>query len=231
MPALQFVFRKPRLPAIIDTGSGVLGVTNWATCKKSLATIALAGTAHCDVIDATAEGFTFYPQLWAISPLTMKKRWNKAAIINLYNNARGPACPAYPTTSLSNKSLEKVISDIVELLVRAGTRSEDCGDRKHPQDLAAAARAGCAMAYCSTSFGSTGPAQTDADRRSRVTMTATRLIISCSRVRPVRVITARTIVFDHATPPQATPRTSGSRSPRRIDKSEIKRTTCHGMVD
>ncbi|MET0943375.1 MAG: hypothetical protein ABWY13_18650 [Mesorhizobium sp.] len=117
MTALKFVFRKPRLPVIIDTGAGLLGVKSWPTCAKHLATITFADKAFCDVIDATAEGFSLYPELMAISPLTLKKRWTKAAIIDLYNNAKGPGRPAYPTTSLGNKSLEKVVRDIVELLV------------------------------------------------------------------------------------------------------------------
>lgn len=51
-----------------------------------------------------------------ISPLTFKKRWTKMAIIELYNSSKGPGRPEYPTTSLGNKSLEKVVTDIVELL-------------------------------------------------------------------------------------------------------------------
>lgn len=117
MTALNFVFRRPRLPVIIDTGSGLLGIKSWAVCKKHLAASTFADKAALDVIDATAEGFSYYPKLLAFSPLTLKKRWTKAAIINLYNNTKRPERPAYPATSLGNKSLEKVVSDIVELLV------------------------------------------------------------------------------------------------------------------
>ena len=38
-------------------------------------------------------------------------------IIELYNSSKGPGRPEYPTTSLGNKSLKKVVKDIVELLV------------------------------------------------------------------------------------------------------------------
>jgi hypothetical protein len=60
----------------------------------------------------------------AFSPLTSKKRWTKAAIIDLYNRQKGPGRPEYPTTSLGNKSLEKVLKDIVELLT-APTKASD----------------------------------------------------------------------------------------------------------
>ena len=69
-----------------------------------------------DVIDATGEGFSLYPEHIAFSPLTSKKRWTKAAIIELYNSQKAPGRPEYPTTSLGNKSLEKVVKDIVDLL-------------------------------------------------------------------------------------------------------------------
>ena len=117
MTALSFAFRKPRLPIIIDTGAGLIGVKSWTTCQKRLAAFTFADTSARDVIDSTAEAFVLYPELLAFSPLTFKKRWTKPAIIELYNNARGPTRPAYPTTSLSNKSLEQVVKGIVELLV------------------------------------------------------------------------------------------------------------------
>lgn len=50
------------------------------------------------------------------SPLTLKKRWTEAAIIDLYNSQKALDRPEYPTTSLGNKSLEKVVKDIVDLL-------------------------------------------------------------------------------------------------------------------
>jgi hypothetical protein len=116
MTALNFLFRKPRLPIIIDTGAGLLGVKSWTTCEKRLATVTFADMAPRDVIDSTAEAFSLYPEHMAFSPLTFKKRWTKAAIIELYNGLKGPGRPEYPTTSLGNKSVEKVVKDIVELL-------------------------------------------------------------------------------------------------------------------
>jgi hypothetical protein len=60
----------------------------------------------------------------AFSPLTFKKRWTKAEIIELYNSSKGPGRPAYPMTSLGNKSMEKVVRDIVELLLAQNKRAE-----------------------------------------------------------------------------------------------------------
>jgi hypothetical protein len=116
MTALNFLLRKPRLPIIIDTGSGLIGAKSWGACEQRLAKITFADTTPRDVIDATAEALSLYPEHMAFSPLTFKKRWTKAAIIELYNGSKGPGRPEYPTTSLGNKSLEKVVKDIADLL-------------------------------------------------------------------------------------------------------------------
>jgi hypothetical protein len=116
MTALNFLFRKPRLPIIIDTGVGLVGAKSWGACRALLAQLPSSDLTPRDVIDATAEAFSFYPQHMAFSPLTVRKRWTKMTIIELYNSSKGPGRPAYPTTSLGNKPLEKVIQDIVELL-------------------------------------------------------------------------------------------------------------------
>lgn len=117
MTAMNFFFRKPRFPLIIDTGYGLLGAKSWALCEKRLAKITFPDMAPRDVIDSAAEAFSLHPEHLVFSPLTFKKRWTKAAIIDLYNSQKGPERPEYPTTSLGNKSLEKVVNDIVELLV------------------------------------------------------------------------------------------------------------------
>ena len=58
MTSLNFLFRKPRFPIIIDTGDGLLGAKTWAVCEKRLATITFPDLTPRDVIDSAAEGFT-----------------------------------------------------------------------------------------------------------------------------------------------------------------------------
>jgi hypothetical protein len=53
-----------------------------------------------------------------VSPLTLKKNWTKAEIIRLFNysaNARRTGW-AYPETSLSGKSLQRVVTDIAGII-------------------------------------------------------------------------------------------------------------------
>jgi hypothetical protein len=116
MTAMNFLFRKPRFPIIVNTGTGLIGAKSWAACERQLATVTFADMAPRDVIDSSVEGFFLFPEHMVFSPLTLKKRWTKAAIIDRYNCHKEPGRPEYPTKSLGNKSLEKVFGDIVELL-------------------------------------------------------------------------------------------------------------------
>jgi len=129
MTAMNFLFRKPRFPIIINTGNGLLAAKSWAMCEKRLATVTFADMSPRDVVDITAEAFALYPEHMVFSPLTFKKRWTKGAIIDLYNSQRGPGRPAYQTTSLGNKSLEKVVNDIVDSLV-APIKADGAGTQK-----------------------------------------------------------------------------------------------------
>lgn len=113
---MDFFLRKPRLPVIIDIGTELLVVKIWATCEKRLAKAIFADNESRDVIDSTAEGFSYYPEMKYFSPLTLKKHWTKAGIIKLYNDRRGPDLAEYQPKSLGNKSLERVVKDVVELL-------------------------------------------------------------------------------------------------------------------
>jgi hypothetical protein len=116
MTAMNFLFRKPRFPVIVDTGTGLICAKSWLVCEKQLATVTFPDMAPRDVIDSSVEGFALYPEHMVFSPLTSKKRWTKAAVIGLYNSKKGHGRPEYPTTALGNKSLENVVKDIVELL-------------------------------------------------------------------------------------------------------------------
>lgn len=115
---MNFLFRRPRLPVIIDTGKDLASVKTWAECERRLAMSAFSDKNAKPVIDVTAEGFVLHPDMMTISPLTAKKRWTKREIIELYNRRKKPGSPAYEPRSLGNKRVEAVVSEIVDLLRR-----------------------------------------------------------------------------------------------------------------
>jgi hypothetical protein len=67
------------------------------------------------VIDATAEGWAYYPDLETMSPLTVTKDWTKAGIVALYHERKPPGAPVYQR-SLANRKLAAVVADVVDLV-------------------------------------------------------------------------------------------------------------------
>ena len=114
MSRIRYVFRKPRFPLLLDTGTELIALHRPAECEARLPPLALTGDPR-PVIDANVEGFAFYPELETITPLTLKTDWTKAEIVELYDERKRPGAPAY-TRSLPNRKLREVVSDIVALV-------------------------------------------------------------------------------------------------------------------
>jgi hypothetical protein len=109
--------RKPRFPIIVDAGRGLVGALSGAECAKRIAQIGpLESDASMPVVDATAEGFGFYPKMMVISPLATKKLWTKAEVLTLYNDRKKPDAPEYRPVSLSNRGFDRVVHERVQLL-------------------------------------------------------------------------------------------------------------------
>lgn len=115
--ALRYWPRRPRFPIIVDTGNGLIGALSGTECARRIARLGpFDDDAALPVIDSTAEGFGFYPKMMLITPLTVKKRWKKAEVIALYNDRKKPGAPEYKPGSLSNRGLDRVVSEVVHLL-------------------------------------------------------------------------------------------------------------------
>ncbi|AJQ93367.1 hypothetical Protein YC6258_01319 [Gynuella sunshinyii YC6258] len=71
-------------------------------------------TLTYQVIDATAEGWSFYPEHNVITSFTIDKKWTKSKIIDFYNNSlkNFDGIELYTVKSLSNKKLSTIIEEI-----------------------------------------------------------------------------------------------------------------------
>ena len=109
--------RRPRFPVIIDTGRKVFGARTSAQCSKLIERAAIPeGEMAIPIIDASAEGFAYYPNNKVVSVLAVKKRWTKSEIIEVYNSRRRPGLPEYAPRSLGNRPVERIVFEIVHLL-------------------------------------------------------------------------------------------------------------------
>ena len=110
---IQYAFRRPRFPIICAVGAELISAESAAGFQRQIERF------EFDV--ATGEGWAFHADLTIVSPLTLKKRWTKAAVIRLFNesqNARRIG-GVYPKTALSNKPLIRIIAEVAALAAHA----------------------------------------------------------------------------------------------------------------
>lgn len=113
-----YLFRKPVFPVICEIDGFVFAAKSAKSLEKWLQTIPLGVKTTYDMVDATAEGWSFVPEHMAVSPLTFNKDWTKKAVIALFNGRKNVSEPErkYSDKSLSNKRFDQIFSEIVELL-------------------------------------------------------------------------------------------------------------------
>jgi len=114
---IQYAFRRPRFPIVCAVGDELISAGSPAAFQGEVERLDLEGGKVLDIVDATGEGWAFHVDLIIVSPLTLKKRWTKSAVIRLFNeseNARRIG-GKYPETSLSGKTLTRIISEVAAL--------------------------------------------------------------------------------------------------------------------
>jgi hypothetical protein len=118
IPPVQFLFRKPKYPVIVDIDGVVVCGRSAITLAKRLSRLINLQEKSYDAIDSTGEGWSFHSDKWILSPLCITKRWSKGEIIRLYNNRINKISnhDVYSEKSLSSKRLDRVFNEIFELL-------------------------------------------------------------------------------------------------------------------
>ncbi|MBU8911667.1 MAG: hypothetical protein KOO65_10410 [Desulfobacterales bacterium] len=115
----KILFRGPIYPAIIISDKRLYSAFD----IEELAIVCMSsnpvkGSSTIKVIDSTGEKFWFTPEHNAMSFGFLSPKWTKKKIIGLFNKSSNAkkAKLEYPLKSLSNKRLEKIITDICEAL-------------------------------------------------------------------------------------------------------------------
>ena len=112
------LFRKPKFPIICDIDGNVIAAKSISSFEKQLTAYNMCKGSAYPVIDFTGEGWSFYPELMVISPLTAKKKWFKKEVISIFNNRKNNTYNVtYSEKSISAKRYEKIFQDIVGLLL------------------------------------------------------------------------------------------------------------------
>ena len=118
---IQYAFRRPRFPIICAVGAELISARSAVDFQRQIERFELQSGEVLDVVDVTGEGWSFHADLMIVSPLTLKKRWRKSAVIRLFNESESARRigVAYPETSLSGKSLSRIITDVAALAAHA----------------------------------------------------------------------------------------------------------------
>ena len=115
---INFLFRKPKFPIICDIDGYVIAAKSISGFEKQLSTYNIHKVSRYPIVDVTGEGWSFYPEHMAISPLTTKKKWFKKEVIAIFNNRKNnTANITYSEKSISAKRYDKIFQDIVGLLL------------------------------------------------------------------------------------------------------------------
>jgi hypothetical protein len=117
---IQYAFRRPRFPIICAVGDELISAWSAVGFQREIERFEIQSGEVVDIVDATGESWSFHSDLLIVSPLTLKKWWTKSAVIRLFNeseNARRIGL-AYPETSLSGKSVSRIMTDVATLAAR-----------------------------------------------------------------------------------------------------------------
>jgi hypothetical protein len=118
---IQFLFRSPRFPVICDAQGVLIGAETPGQLSDQLASIEVTPGEQIPLIDASAEGWVLDIDHMIVSPFTFKKAWTKKEVIEMFNQSK-TACQAgleYPARSLSSKKFDRIIGEIVNLILIA----------------------------------------------------------------------------------------------------------------
>ena len=118
---IQFLFRRPRFPVICDAQGVFIGAKTPRQLSEQLASIEVTPGEQIPLIDASAEGWELDTDHMIVSPFTFKKSWTKKEVIEMFNKSKtaSQAGLEYPARSLSSKKFDRIIGEIVKLILIA----------------------------------------------------------------------------------------------------------------
>ena len=126
---IRFFFRRPKFPVICDVKGVLVGAETARKLYDQLNSIELSAGEQIPLIDATAEGWVVDIEHMIVSPLTFKKHWTKKEVIELFNKSETAreAGLEYPLSSLSSKRFDRILGEIVSLILNANKAMNPTG--------------------------------------------------------------------------------------------------------
>jgi hypothetical protein len=137
----SFLFRPPQFPIILFWDEEAVTAANIAEFERLVQSQSPVPQPDqlMVVVDSRWEGFAYFPDLDAVSPICVKKEWTKRELIDAVNarTNRSDDETSYSSSSLSNKTRRRVFEDLVDIIrLHESTdgRTEGRPDRVVPGD-------------------------------------------------------------------------------------------------
>jgi hypothetical protein len=120
---IRFLFRQPKFPVICDAQGVLIGAETPGQLSDQVQSIRIPACEEIPLVDASSEGWVLDIDHMIVSPLTLKKVWTKKEIIAMFNKSKTAAQAGleYPARSLSSKRFDRIIAEIVKLLLNTNT--------------------------------------------------------------------------------------------------------------
>lgn len=121
---IRYLFRKPKYPMICDLGDSLIGARSEKRFLAQLEDADLEPGEMYPMVDATGQGWSFHSDHEIISPFSVKYRWTKREVIELFNQSATArkAGLEFPMKSLANKRVDRIIGEIADLIEEARRR-------------------------------------------------------------------------------------------------------------
>ena len=118
---IRFLFRRPKFPIICDAQDVLIAAESPKQLYDQICSNELIRGEQIPVIDVSAEGWVLHTDLMVISPLTLKKRWTKKEVVEVFNKSKTAkeAGLEYSLKSLSAKRFDRIAREIVKLALSA----------------------------------------------------------------------------------------------------------------
>jgi hypothetical protein len=123
---IQYFYRKPKFPVICDVQGVLIGARTPKEFSEVIGSTKLPSGGHLPFIDASAEGWTLVVDFMTVFPLASKKHWTKKEVIAVFNGSKTArrAGLEYPLSSLSSKRFDRILREIVKLVLNANKSVE-----------------------------------------------------------------------------------------------------------
>lgn len=130
---IRYLFRLPKFPVICNFEGILIGAKSSNSLESQIDALDISYGKNYPLADASGEGWTLATEYMVVSPLVAKKRWTKREIVLMFNTSENAqqSGMTYSDKSLSSKRLDRIVDEIVELILCANKRMQQADRQRH----------------------------------------------------------------------------------------------------